>query len=451
MPKARRTRRPTQATPRKRVLIVTGSRSEFGLLRPVMDAVSKHRALELLIVVAGEHLLKPALTMREVEQSYRVAARVPMQRTLDRGRLDHAAATARGMQGFAIAFRKLKPDWVVVLGDRIEAFAAASAASIAGIAVCHIHGGDRAEGIADEAMRHAITKLAHLHCAATTLSAQRIVRMGEPKDHVHVTGSPAIDGLDSIRPMNDRDARKYGDPRVIMLLHPTGHASLTMRAPANQATRASAMLSGARPPRASAAAHLPFLEAADHERRFAQFAFMATSCLDDEPPLGACQNTGTTPCGGVGPRGLFLQPNHDPGHEQITEQWTKVSRYCGWPVVDHLPRPVFIALLKRMAAKRRGFLMGNSSAGLIECAAIGVPALNLGARQSGREHDSNVVHADPMDTIGVVRKIRHADRLAGALSPSTRFGDGRAGPRIAALLAETNPRDPALLRKRNSY
>src|SRR5579862_2576012 len=97
-----------------------------------------------------------------------------------------------------------------------------SAASVGGFAVCHIHGGDRAEGIADEAMRHAITKLAHLHCASTKLSARRLIAMGERPEHVHITGSPAIDGLDRIKPMSDADARALGDPRVVMLLHPSG-------------------------------------------------------------------------------------------------------------------------------------------------------------------------------------------------------------------------------------
>src|SRR5205814_7191599 len=107
-------------------------------------------------------------------------------------------ATGRGIAGFARVFEEIRPDWVVVLGDRIEAFAAASAASIGGWALAHIHGGDRAEGIADEAMRHAITKLAHLHLAATPQSGERIARMGERPAHVHVVGSPALDELGSI-------------------------------------------------------------------------------------------------------------------------------------------------------------------------------------------------------------------------------------------------------------
>jgi UDP-N-acetylglucosamine 2-epimerase len=409
---------------RRRIAVVTGSRAEFGLLLPVLRAVDAHKRLELRVIAAGSHFLAPARTIREVEASFPVAARVRMQQTGHRTRFDDARATARGIEGFSRAYAKLKPDWVVVLGDRVEAFAAAAAAAIAGIAVAHIHGGDRAEGIADESMRHAITKMAHLHLAATKQSATRIVKMGERPESVHVVGSPAIDGLAGIKPMSDAQARKLGDPRVIMLLHPSGFVPGTGRFKAAKK---------------------------DPEGIFATLTYMGACCLADEPPLGPCRNVGLTDSGGNGPRGIFLEPNHDAGHAAIRETWTRVSRYNGWPVVPHLPREQFIALLKRMARNRRGLVLGNSSAGLIECSALGVPVVNVGPRQNGRERDRNVVGADPFDILAFPGKMRRADRLAGKLRPSKRFGDGRTGPRIARLLAATDPHDPALLRKRNTY
>lgn len=410
MAKARSTKRNPPARARKRVLIVTGSRSEFGLLRPVMDAVKKHRGLELRVVVAGEHLLKPALTVREVEKAYRVAARVPMQRAGDRGRVDHAAATARGMQGFASAFKKLKPDWVVVLGDRIEAFAAASAASIAGIAVCHIHGGDRAEGIADEAMRHAITKLSHLHCAATKLSAKRIVQMGERKEYVHVTGSPAIDGLRSVRPMSDAEARRIGDPWIVVLMHPSGLTAKT-------------------------------------ELSLAREVALDVQIL---APV------------------LFLAPNADAGRDPIDRTWRDVTNSNPYAhYLQHLPRKTFLSLLARLARKSpisavSGMLVGNSSAGLIEAAALRVPAVNIGPRQAGRERAGNVVDvpidietfSSPQGGLRLFARLQHVfmKKFDSKRPPAKHpFGDGHAGPRIAALLAKTDPHDPALLRKRNSY
>lgn len=409
------------------VAIVTGTRAEFGLLCPVIDAVRRHKRLRLRLIAAGAHFLPPARTIREVRHAYPVAAEVRMQQPGKTGRGADAEALGRGVSGFARAFARLKPDWVVVLGDRIEAFAAASAASVAGIAVCHIHGGDRAEGIADEAMRHAITKLSHLHCAATKLSGERIVKLGERPENVHVTGSPAIDGLDKIKPMSDAEAQSLGDPRVVALLHPSGLTA----------------------------------------EREEQIAHSMMYGVDEMAP---------------GPV-LCLAPNHDPGRNQLDDiLWSRVKadpaavqyefrgtlprfvvasrtpRTDGWvpprwTMIDHLPRDTFISLLKRLSGGYgKGLLIGNSSAGMIEAQALGIPVVNIGPRQGGRERGDAVVDVSESQ-LGIV-----GTRIDWALSldmtdytPSHPFGDGHAGPRIAALLARVDPRDPALLRKHNAY
>ncbi len=390
---------PRTRTKPRTVAVVTGSRAEFGLLRPVMDAVAANKSLRLRVVAAGAHMLSPARTIREVEAAYTVAARVPMQRAGHCARADDAKAVARGIDGFTRAFAKLKPDWVVVLGDRIEAFAAATAASIAGLAVCHIHGGDRAEGIADEAMRHAITKLAHLHCAATTQSASRIVRMGERRRHVHITGSPATDGLRRIRPLAFDDWLRMDLPMAIFLLHPSGQGARADTLAATAALRAWERSVGGR------------------------------STL------------------------LLLEPNHDAGRAEIVNAMnTFVARGPCGTLANHLPRRRFIALLKRMReGTPMGMLIGNSSAGLIECAALGVPTVNIGPRQAGREQARNVVNVPTPSVAAVSRALLAAARLGTRLRPASIFGTGRAGPRIAALLAATNPHDACLLRKRNAY
>ena len=125
----------------ERVLVVTGTRAEFGLLRTTIDAIDRHPDLELRLVVGGAHFLGDPPTVEEVRRDFAVDAEVPMQVAGEIGRLADARALGRGVSGFAAVFERLHPDWVVVLGDRIEAFAAASAASVSGIAVAHIHGG----------------------------------------------------------------------------------------------------------------------------------------------------------------------------------------------------------------------------------------------------------------------------------------------------------------------
>lgn len=201
-------------TQKRRIAVVTGSRAEFGLLRSTLDALQTDPRVDLRVIVAGAHLATG--TWKDVRDAgHHVAARVRMQRKGQSGRLADAAATGRGISGFASAFAELKPAILLVLGDRIEAFAAAAAASIAGLHVAHIHGGDRAEGVADEAMRHAISKLAHLHLAATEGSRRRLIRMGEREDLVFNVGSPAVDGLAAVEPVEPR-------PGLIVLQHPVG-------------------------------------------------------------------------------------------------------------------------------------------------------------------------------------------------------------------------------------
>jgi UDP-hydrolysing UDP-N-acetyl-D-glucosamine 2-epimerase len=202
------------AKKKRTIAVVTGTRAEFGLLDPVMRAIAARRELNLRVVVAGLHLSQD--TWKDITAGgFKIDARVRMQIKGATGRAADVAAMGRGVVGFGKTFEQIKPDFVVVLGDRIEAFAAASAASVGGYRVAQIHAGDRAEGVADESMRHAISKLAHLHLAATPRSRARLTRMGEHGWSVHNVGSPAVDGLADVQPAADA-------PRLIVLQHPIG-------------------------------------------------------------------------------------------------------------------------------------------------------------------------------------------------------------------------------------
>ncbi|MEK6701584.1 MAG: UDP-N-acetylglucosamine 2-epimerase [Planctomycetota bacterium] len=380
---------PREPGARRRVAVVTGSRAEFGLLRPVMAGVARHPELELLVIAAGSHLISPALTFRDVKAEFTVADSIPMQVAGRTGRAEDADALGRGISRFTRSFVAHAPDWVVVLGDRIEAFAAAAAASVGGWAVAHLHGGDRAEGIADEAMRHAITKLAHLHLPATTQSAERIVRMGERPEGVIVVGSPAIDDLAAIPVMGDAAFIELGSPDTIVLFHPLGRSDEMEEAAATQL-------------------------------------------------LAAC----------AGRRTLALAPNHDAGRNGILRAIAPWHKQGGGHFVEHLPRAKFVALLKRLA--KGGVLVGNSSAGLIEAAALKLAVVDVGHRQSGRERPANVVHAQGESA----RLVEAAIKAAVALDLSSLahpYGPGDAGLRAASALASIDPREPRLLRKKSTY
>ncbi|MEN0021592.1 MAG: UDP-N-acetylglucosamine 2-epimerase, partial [Planctomycetota bacterium] len=264
----------------------------------------------------------------------------------------------------------------------------------AGVAVAHIHGGDRAEGIADEAMRHAITKLAHLHLPATEMSAARIRRMGERPDDVIVIGSPAIDGLSEIPPIDDDALEKYAGvrecPGALVLLHPAGR---------DDATEAAA----------------------------------ARSVIDGVRHAGA----GTV---------VALQPNHDAGRHAVLAE-LQAARDNGEVVaiVPNMPRALFVGLLKRMAT-HNGVLVGNSSAALIEAAAVPIAAVDVGPRQAGRERAGNVVHAADETAAAIAAAVQRAREMQ--LDGVHPYGDGVAGMRAAEAIAARDAQDAGMLRKR---
>jgi UDP-hydrolysing UDP-N-acetyl-D-glucosamine 2-epimerase len=368
--------------------VVTGTRAEFGLLRPIMHAVKARADLELLCIAAGAHLVSPALTFHEVKREFPVADSIPMQVAGRTGRSADVEALGKGIARFGRSFSGLRPDWVVVLGDRIEAFAAASAAAVGGFALAHVHGGDRAEGVADESMRHAITKLAHLHLAATEQSGERIRRMGERGEDVLVVGSPAIDGLDALPPLGEARFAELGSPAAVLLMHPIGRSD----------------------------------EAEEHAAR------QVLDALEGVPTLA-------------------LHPNLDPGRDGIMRALMNADPSVH--VERHLVRDEFCALLRRLGSGG-GVLVGNSSAGLIEAAVLGVPSVDVGARQGGRERVPGATVWAAEDSEAIREALAAARRLdmRGVAHP---YADGRAGVRIAEALARHDPYDPRRRRKRSVF
>ncbi len=366
----------------RRVAIVTGTRAEFGLLRSTIDAVASSPELECLVVAGGAHLLPPARTIEEVRRSLpsgaTLVAEVPMQVPGRVGRDADAVALGRGVSGFAEVFASFDPAIVMVLGDRIEALAAASAASIGGRRVVHLHGGDRAEGVADDAMRHAITALSHLHLAATEESGARLRRMGEDPATVFVVGSPAVDGLAAIEPLDEPTYAALGSPRTIVLQHGAG---------------------------LDASMEAAWIDAA------------VTAAVAHGPTL-------------------VLSPNSDPGSEVVLDHIDaaaatddRIGRR------DHLPREVFVSLLRRIDA-----VIGNSSAGLIEAAIVGCPAINLGPRQGGRERPGTVIDVENPDAEVIGRAIDHATTVSRTVGHP--YGAPGVGERIADHVARLDTSRP---------
>ncbi len=376
---------------RRRVAVITGSRAEYGLLRTVMQAVQAHKKLQLQVIASGMHLVRKfGHTINDITaDGFQIDARVPMQSGRDT-HLAQAEALAKGVSGTARALGRLRSDLVVVLGDRIEALAGALAASTTNRVLAHIHGGDVAPGHLDDAFRHSITKLAHLHFAATPDAGRRLIRLGEWPKHVHVVGAPGLDDLRSIRKPHTRwlaDEFGFASDAAIALIvqHPVGRA-----------------------PR--------------EEQR------VMDNILDAVAHCGLC--------------GLIVYPNSDAGHSGILRAIKKRrqnDRDHRWVSVASIPRLKFLQCLK--AAQ---ILVGNSSAGIIEAPSSGTPAVNVGPRQAGRLRGGRSVVDGTESTTAIQTAISKARRMRIRPGPPRRsrvYGNGRTGSKIAAILARPDLSD----------
>lgn len=372
---------------RKRIAVVTGTRAEYGLLRSVMAAISVQPRLELQVIVTGMHLLpKFGHTVRQIERDgWPIVARVKMQQGRD-DPLDQARGLGRGVEGIAAALAAARSDVVVVLGDRVEALAGALAAITAGCTLGHIHGGDVAVGDFDESFRHAITKLAHLHFAATRSAVRRLERLGERPETIHLVGAP---GLDDLRPLLD-EAPPAREPFALVVQHAYGRDAET-------------------------------------ESRAAR------AVLESVAALGL-------------PR-VVLYPNSDRGHAGVVRVIEAHAAGCngGVELLRSIPREAY--LRKLMAAR---VLVGNSSSGLLEAPLAGTPVVNVGTRQAGREPGGSAIVHTAETKAAITKGLRQALRLRPRRGGKNVYGDGHAGERIAAVLAQTRLTD-ALRRKQITY
>ncbi len=368
---------------------MTGTRAEFGLLEPVLRAIAGRRTLSPVLIVTGMHLLKQfGATVRDVRRAgWPIDAQIPMQTGRDDVLAD-CHAVSRGISGIARALRRLRCEVTVVLGDRIEAFAAASAAHLSRIPVAHIHGGDRATGQTDDALRNAITRLAHVHCVASPDARRRLLRMGEASWRIHRVGAP---GLDDIR---QALRRAPGQP------HPKG------------------------PPFALIVQHPATPDPAREYRTMRDILWAVQQC---------------------GLRGTIIYPNSDSGHSGILRAIREVRGERCWTTIPSLPRTEYLRL-----AARASVLVGNSSSGIIESASLGLRVVNIGPRQDGRLRCGPHVIDVPARRAAVLRGLRQALRRPRPRVTSSVYGDGRAGPRIALIL-ERLTIDDRLLRKQLAY
>ncbi len=382
------------------VALATETRAEYWLLRPVYDALERRGGVRPTFLASGMHHLGCfGRTIRAIRADRVRRIELPTVREADLADpAGPAAAAARAVDRYGRALADF--DWLLVLGDRVEMLAACLAATALGKPIGHVHGGDVAPGARDDAVRHAITKLAHLHFAATVDAARRIRRLGEPGWRVRVAGAPAIDAIRRLvaPPKGELDRAAGFDtdqPFALVVQHAAGFSPL-------------------------------------QEQR----SVLGTLRAVDER---------------IG-RALAIGPGLDAGsqrlHEAIGRFVASGGRAGRWNYTPSLDQPIYYGLLSRAAV-----LVGNSSSGMIESAAFAVPVVDVGPRQAGRMHSSNVVHCS-YGREAVSRAIRTVleDRAFRRRLARCRnvYGEGRAGEVIAEALART-PIDRRLLVKLIGY
>lgn len=368
------------------IAAVTGSRAEFGLLRPVLDLIIADPELELKLYATGMHIeSRFGRTLDEItSEGYQIEKPVDifLQDDTPKG---VARSTALSMMGFADIFAIDRPDLVLVLGDRFEIFGAVSAACIHGIPVAHIHGGELTEGVMDDQFRHSITKMSHLHFAASKEYKERIIQMGEQPERVFNCGSPSVDAVFNSDFMTKDELEedlgiKFAEHNLLVTFHPV-------------------ILDGMSP-----------------KEQFAQV-------------LEALSKTDALL--------IFTYANADTGGSEINlmiEQFVAENRESSVAFMS-LGHKRYLSMMKYSSG-----LVGNSSSGLIEAAVLKKGAVNIGIRQKGRVRGENVIDcgnsADEIkEAVTMLFSAGFKKCLETAGSP---YGDGHSAEKIVKVLKETD-------------
>jgi GDP/UDP-N,N'-diacetylbacillosamine 2-epimerase (hydrolysing) len=369
---------------KRRVCVVVNSRANYGRIKSVLQAVRKTPDLELKLIVGASALLYRFGEVNKVLEKDGFEPDATVYSIVE-GETPTTMAKSTGMAIMELAtqFENLEPDVVITVADRFETMATAVAASYMNIPLAHTQGGE-VTGSIDESVRHAVTKLSHIHFAATERAAEYVIRMGEDPETVHWTGCPAIDVIADIDLSLREDIFRYmgvgpdidpEKPYIVVLQHP-----VTTEWKQGQQQIEETLLA---------------IEA-------------------------------------MGMQTVWLWPNVDAGSDKVSK---------GLRMFRERKRPDYIHFYRNFAVEdyarvinNAACLVGNSSSGLREGSFLGTPVVDIGNRQANREHGKNVVHVD-YDAKSIEKALR-GQMEHGRYESSTLFGDGSAGKRIATILSE---------------
>ena len=367
-----------------RICVITGTRAEYGLLRLLMQGIRDDLQCELQLVATGMHLTAEfGSTYQAIEaDGFRIDRKVEMLLSSDSA-VGTGKSVGLGVIGFADTFEQLQPDLIVVLGDRFEILAAVTAALFFRIPVLHLHGGEVTEGAVDESMRHAITKMSHVHCVATEEYRDRVIQLGEQPERVYCVGGLGADAIKKVRLLDRSELEaaldfKLKEKNLLITFHP---ATL------------------------------------DGESATDQMAELLAV-------LGEMSDTGL----------IFTLPNADAGGRQLI---TMLQAF----VVEHGNARAFPSLGQLLYLSCMSFcdgVVGNSSSGLLEAPSLKKGAVNIGNRQYGRQQADSIINCQPTRqeikvAITQLYSSQFQVQLPNVHNP---YGDGGASDRVLAVIKQ---------------
>lgn len=364
------------------ICVVTGTRAEYGLLRWVMQGIKDDPDLTLQVVATGMHLSPEfGLTYQEIElDGFRIDRKVEMLTSSDTA-VGIAKSMGLGLIGFADAFHDLKPDLIVVLGDRFEIFSAVAAALVARIPVAHLHGGESTEGAFDEAIRHSITKMSHLHFVAAEEYRQRVIQLGENPERVFLVGGLGIDNIKRLKLLDRSEIEtsldfKFGQNSLLITFHPV---TLETATAADQMSELLAALAGLR-----------------------------------DTQL------------------IFTMPNADTGSRELIRMVEQFA--AGHPnarAFTSLGHLRYLSCVVQVDG-----VIGNSSSGLLEVPSFKKGTINIGDRQRGRLQAASVINCRParLDITSALKKLYSAEFQAGLSQLRNPYGEGGASERVVDVI-----------------
>ncbi|MBU1659478.1 UDP-N-acetylglucosamine 2-epimerase (hydrolyzing) [bacterium] len=374
---------------KKKICAITGSRAEYGLLFWLLKEIEADSDLELQIIVTGMHLSPEfGLTYKEIEKEFKINKKVEMLLSSDTP-LGISKSMGLAQIGFAEAYEDLKPDIVLVLGDRYEIFSAVSTAMIAGIPIAHLHGGELTEGAFDDAMRHGITKMSHLHFTAADVYKNRVIQLGEQPKRVFNFGGMGIENIKRLKLLSKEEFEKsidfkLGNKNILVTFHPVT------------------------------------LENATASQQFQEL-------LD---ALDELQETHI----------IFTKANSD-------TQGRVINKMIDLYVSRNLHTSIsFISMgqLRYLSALQYiDTLLGNSSSGLLEAPSFKIATINIGDRQKGRIKASSVIDCEPnlASIQNAIQKSYSKEFQKTLRNTSNPYGEAMASKKIKEIIKNTDLND----------